>query len=214
MALIELIPLSLLIILPGFVAYSLAYEFIGKRMTDNTYDKILWSLFLSLTIYSSVAIMLFPLNYTTFVNWMNFVFDEKLLVVFALIIPTTLLWAIISAMLIQFDWLGVFRYKFIGNKYTKKAGDVWQETILSFEGYVIVETKDDNKYLGWMQNISTDGEIRDIVLQRYEKGKTTVPIKKVTGGKTIDIDNVINYDIERIFFSQDEIKKIFLLPKS
>ncbi len=73
MALIELIPLSLLIILPGFVAYSLAYEFIGKRMTDNTYDKILWSLFLSLTIYSSVAIMLFPLNYTTFVNWMNFV---------------------------------------------------------------------------------------------------------------------------------------------
>ena len=207
--------LALLVILPGFVAYAISYYLVDVKIRKSALEITLWSLFLSLLIYALITV---SASMSTSIPSINFNIleagNEPITII--LLIVSTFIFGIIGAIFLQYDPMRKFRCRLTNKMYKKVPLDLWGETIGSWEGYALIETKDNKKFFGYI-NLQ-DEEKREVCIRGWrgvdKKGNPQYyPIKMMDGNNIAKpIFDILRWDVEEIVFLEGDIKRVYLIP--
>lgn len=207
--------LALLVILPGFVAYAISYYLVDVKIRKSALEITLWSLFLSLLIYAIITV---SASMSTSISSINFnILDagnEPITIV--LLIVSTFIFGIIGAIFLQYDPMRRFRCFLTKKRYKKVPLDLWGETIGSWKGYALIETKDNKKFFGYI-NLQ-DEEKREVCIRGWrgfdETGNLQYHSIKMMDENNIEkpINDILGWDVEEIVFLEGDIKRVYLIP--
>jgi len=220
--------LALFVILPGFVAYAMSYYLVDVKIRKSALEITLWSLFLSLLItamWSSFLSLLLLINaiitvsasMSTSISSINFNIleagNEPITII--LLIVSTGIFGIIGAIFLQYDPMRRFRCCLTNKRYKKVPLDLWGETIGSWEGYALIETKDNKKFFGYI-NLQ-DEEKREVCIKGWkgsdETSNSKYPIKMMDENNRAEpIIDILGWDVEEIVFLEGDIKRVYLIP--
>jgi len=207
--------LALFVILPGFVAYAMSYYLVDVKIRKSALEIILWSLFLSLLINAIITV---SASMSTSISSINFNIleagNEPITII--LLIVSTFIFGIIGAIFLQYDPMRRFRCFLTKKRYTKVPLDLWGETIGSWKGYALIETKDNMKFFGYI-NLQDD-EKREVCISGWRGFDETsnshyCPIKMMDENNIAkSIIDIFGWDVEEIVFLEGDIKRIYLIP--
>jgi hypothetical protein len=206
--------LALFVILPGFVAYAMSYQLVDVKIRKSALEITLWSLFLSLLIYALITV---SASMSASISSINFnileVGNEPITIL--LLIVSTISFGIIGAIFLQYDPMGRFRCFLTKKRYKKVPLDLWGETIGSWEGYALIETKDNKKFFGYI-NLQ-DEEKREVCIKggkgSDETSNSKYPIKMMDKNNIAEpIIDILGWDVEEIVFLEGDIKRVYLIP--
>ncbi len=203
-----------LVILPGVVAYAISYYLVDVKIRKSALEITLWSLFLSLLIYAIITV---SASMSTSISSINFnILDAgNGPITIILLIVSTFIFGIIGAIFLQYDPMRRFRCFLTKKKYKKLPLDLWGETIGSWEGYALIETKDNKKFFGYI-NLQ-DEEKREVCIKGWkgpdETSNSKYPIKMMDeNNKAKSITDILGWDVEEIVFLEGDIKRVYLIP--
>ncbi|MHC1594777.1 MAG: hypothetical protein ACXQT2_05655 [Methanotrichaceae archaeon] len=207
--------LALFVILPGFVAYAMSYCLVDVKIRKSALEITLWSLFLSLLIYGIITV---SASMSTSIPSTNFNIleagNEPITII--LLIVSTIIFGIIGAIFLQYDPMRRFRCFLTKKRYKKVPLDLWGETIGSWEGYALIETKDNTKFFGYI-NLQ-DEEKREVCIRGWGGSDETsnsqyYPIKMMDENNVAKpISDILRWDVEEIVFLEGDIKRVYLIP--
>lgn len=207
--------LALFVILPGFVAYAMSYYLVDVKIRKSALEITLWSLFLSLLIYAIITV---SASMSTSISSINFNIleagNEPITII--LLIVSTSIFGIIGAIFLQYDPMRRFRCFLTKKRYKKVPLDLWGETIGSWKGYALIETKDNKKFFGYI-NLQ-DEEKREVCISGWRGSDETsnpqyYPIKMMDENNIAKpIIDILGWDVEEIVFLEGDIKRVYLIP--
>ena len=207
--------LALFVILPGFVAYAMSYCLVDVKIRKSALEIILWSLFLSLLINAIITV---SASMSTSISSINFNIleagNEPITII--LLIVSTFIFGIIGAIFLQYDPMRRFRCFLTKKRYKKVPLDLWGETIGSWKGYALIETKDNMKFFGYI-NLQDD-EKREVCISGWRGFDETsnshyCPIKMMDENNIAkSIIDILGWDVEEIVFLEGDIRRIYLIP--
>lgn len=206
--------LALLVILPGFVAYAISYYLVDVKIRKSALEITLWSLFLSLLIYALITVSASMFTSISSINFNLYAGNDPITII--LLIVSTSIFGIIGAIFLQHDPMRRFRCFLTKKRYKKVPLDLWGETIGSWEGYALVETKDDKKFFGYI-NLQ-DEEKREVCISGWRRSDETsnsqdYPIKMMNENNIAKpIIDILGWDVEEIVFLEGDVKRVYLIP--
>jgi hypothetical protein len=204
--------LATIFLIPGFICIFIPYKLVAVKIRMNNFELTIFSLIVSITIFflsiSSYQLIIENLDFsslTTSQLFSNISFCIIFLGYFFLFLILGI-YSISNNNIIQ-KFFQTIRKKITGNDMivtTEKY--VWDIALKNHKGYVIIQTKDNEFFLGIVDWYTLDSKENQILLRNPEK----LDIEK---HKSIPIDDYMWYDIDRILFLDNDIKRVYLIPK-
>ena len=208
--------LALFVILPGFVAYAMSYYLVDVKIRKSAFGITLWSLFLSLLINAINTVSASMSTSITSINFNNILEAGNEPITIILLIVSTFIFGIIGAIFLQYDPMRRFRCFLTKKRYKKVPLDLWGETIGSWKGYALIETKDSKKFFGYI-NLQDD-EKREVCISGWRGSDETnnsqyCPINMMDENNIAKpIIDILGWDVEEIVFLEGDIKRMYLIP--
>ena len=202
-----------IILIPGFFCIFIPHKIIGLKVRLSSLELTILSLVVSLTIFLLTSIsylLLYPILFNTTLD-LAAISSSKLIsdyLFLGLCITYTLILFLVGVYSINQDIFRHFRKLFTGiDTIIAPEKYVWDIALKEHKGHVIIETTNDEYFLGVIDWYTLDSKEKEILLKNPEY----LDIKNHT---STSIDERMWYDIDKMLFLTNDIRRIYLIPKN
>lgn len=203
-----------IVLLPGFLCIFLPHKVINVKIRLSEFELTLISLIISavifiLTILTYICLQLaFPLSIASHIEVSKISVNSLIGNNFFLItyLFYTIVFFIGGLYSISHDILRPIRKLITGvDSISAPEKYVWDIALNKYKGYVIVETKDNDFFLGWLDNWTCDELEKELLLAVPEY----IDKKKSCRSNISNWIGIAGIHIHRILFLSEDIKRIY-----
>jgi len=208
--------LTIIFLLPGFICIFLPRKIIGVKLRYSNFELTTLSLIISILIVTFSIILYHPLHYALRIKSPDRIEEflmgnignltpNSSIIFFGTITVITLIFFFIGMKIISKDIWFFLRKKMTRYKVEIRPEKyVWDSALKAHKGHAIIQTENDEYYLGFIEDWMIDEKEKELLLKYPEY----IDMNK---NKRVTMQKHMGFNPEKIIFLDKDIKRIYLL---